>query len=130
MIGPEQIVELMMDFINEMDEAEKSAMLAANAEAREHRTFIEAYADAYRSVSGPNREYRQALVDDVTKDIRFNYESAKDASKLAFQHIQNVRQKLSALQSAARTVTEEAAFSRTGPNLESEVRSGYTERYG
>lgn len=122
-VTPERVVTMMMDFIQDMDEAEKNALAKAKAEAEQHYVFITAYANAWREVQGPNREYREAIVDDVTKEERMKYEVAKDESKVAFQHIQNVRQKLSALQSASRTVAEEAAFSRTGPNLEGEVES-------
>lgn len=114
---------MMLDFIEEMDTAEKDAHEKSRCEVDTHYVFITAYANAWRKVVGPNREHREALVDDMTKDERAAYEKAKDDSKLAFQHIQNVRQKLSALQSASRTVAEEAAFSRTGPNLEQEVES-------
>ena len=120
---PDGIVSMMLDFIRDMDEAEVKARDAYKMERDYQRDYTEAYAAAWRKVEGPNREYREAIVDDEVRGIRYELDRAKAESKLAHQRQLNVRQALSALQSAARTVGEEAAFSRTGPNLESEVRS-------
>lgn len=124
--SPAQVVGMMMQFITELGEAQNAYDKAVHIEVDLHREFITEQAAAWREVQGPNREYREAMVDDATKDRRHQYESAQADTKVAYQRVLSKRQALSALQSAARSVTEEMGFSRTAPNVE----GLYTERYG
>lgn len=116
--SPEQVVGMMLEFIKDLQIAENVFEDKIHEEVRQHRSFIEAYAASYREVKGPNREYRNAVVDDETREERFVYESAVADAKVAYQRLLNKRHSLSALQSAARSVTEEAAFSRTSPLMD------------
>ena len=114
---------MMMDYIQEMDRAEQNARQAYEMERGAEFAYTTALAAAWKDAVGSNREQRTAWVDDQVKDLKFEYEKHKSEAKLAYHRQLNVRQALSALQSMSRTVGEEAAFSRTGPNLESEVRN-------
>lgn len=116
-ITPAQMVAMMLDASAKIDEAQKELERALHVEVTQHRVFIRAKAGAWREVKGPNREYREAMVDDITQNERYDYENAVADSKAAQEAVRNERQKLSALQSAANSVKEEAALARVGPDL-------------
>lgn len=114
-LTPTELVEMMLTASNDIDTCQKALEKALHAEARAHRHLIRAEARAWREVQGPNREHRQAMVNEQVQEERYTYEVCVAESKVALEGVRNERQKLSALQSAANSIKEEAALARTGP---------------
>lgn len=115
-LTPTELVEMMLQASNDIDAQQKLLEAALHAEAKAHRHLIVAEASAWREVKGPNREYRTAMVNERVQAERYTYEVAVAESKVALEGVRNERQKLSALQSAANSIKEEAALARTGPD--------------
>lgn len=115
MILPAQIVDAMLAHITELDACEKDLEVALTTEYHTKVNLQRATAIAYRTIEGSNREYRKAMVDEAVIKEWEKAEEATVEAKLAYQRMLNKRQALSALQSAARSVTEEAALARVGP---------------
>lgn len=119
-LTPTELVSMMLEASNDIDTAQRELETSLHAEARAHEKFIMAQANAWRGVTGPNKEFRIAMVNEITVKERYTYEVQVASSKVALEAVRNERQKLSALQSAANSIKEEAALARTGPDLTSE----------
>lgn len=114
-ISPAEMVRSTLQAINDLDEAQARLEDALHLEVRCNGELIRALAKAWKSVQGPNREYRQALVEDQCVIQITEYESAKADSKMLMEKVRNKRQTLSAYQSAMNSIKEEAGHSRFGP---------------
>jgi hypothetical protein len=114
-LTPVQMVNLMLKAGEAIETAQNELAEALPREADLHEVYIRAKAEAWRAVEGRSREEREAYVDDSARSARHDYERAVARSKAAMENVRNKRQKLSALQSAANSIKEEAALARTSP---------------
>lgn len=114
-ITPEQMVAMMLHYIEELDVAQKELESALHDEAIARKKLTKVRAIAWREVKGSNREIREALVDEQTIEERFDLDIAVGDAKSAMESVRNKRQQLSGVQSASNSIKEDAQFSRTGP---------------
>lgn len=120
-ISPYQLVRAMLDMSESMDRftVEYREAMFVEAEAEEtYRTLRAVKWQAAESVLGlkANVGQKQAWVDGDCAAARRSRDEAIGHTKACFERVRNTRQKLSALQSAANAIKEEAAFARTGPD--------------
>jgi hypothetical protein len=114
-LTPAGMVSLMLRAGESIEDAQRELQTALPAEADLHEVYIRMKAEAWRTVEGRSREEREAYVDDMAREARHKFERAVARSKVAMENVRNKRQKLSALQSAANSIKEEAALARTAP---------------
>ena len=110
------MVESTLQAIEDLDEAQANLERALHEEVRFSGELVKARAKAYKNVTGPNREYREAMVDEACLLQATAYEAAKADSKIFMEKVRNKRQTLSAYQSAMNSIKEEAAHGRMGPS--------------
>lgn len=116
-LTPAELVKMMLDQFERIDNAQKRLEVALKMEAGFNNILIKARANAWREVQGPNREYREALVDEASAEQLVQYQDAQNEARVSLEAVRNERQKLSALQSAANSIREEAALARVGPDM-------------
>ena len=117
---------MMLTYIGDLDVRQKQLENALHAEADARRTYTKARAVAWKEVKGPNREVREAIVDDETCDERHNLDMAVGEAKAAMEAVRNARQSLSGVQSVSNSVKEEAQFTRTAPLDEAVMQEAYS----
>lgn len=118
-LTPTQVIEMMMNRAKALDEAQKELAESLRQEADAEHAYRLGKAKGWVMVSPEmNVAQREAWVNGETADLRHTRDIAVGRSKAWMEQVRNVRQQLSALQSAANSLKEEAAFSRVGPGLD------------
>lgn len=116
-ITPSQLVEMMMVRAATLDEAQKDFEACLQQEAYHEREYRKAKMQFWVEAPVSNVSEREAWVNGKSAEHRFLRDLAQGKSKAALEKIRNVRQQLSALQSAANAIKEEAAYERVGPPI-------------
>lgn len=119
-LTPSQLVHLMLEHIEQLEHAQNNLRRSLVDEAHADFHYRDAKADAWEQVEGRNADERIAKVDAAVGTLRLHRDLAVANSKADLEDVRNKRQSLSALQSAAHSIREEAAFSRVGPQLDME----------
>lgn len=115
-VTPQLIIEMMLKQFDALDDAQRMLEKALNGEPDAERTYREARAECWPSVQGTATE-KEDMVNAMTADQRRARDMAQSFSKAMMEKVRNERQKLSALQSAANAIREEAALARVGPEM-------------
>lgn len=110
----------MLTYVGELDEAQKQLHNALHSEANMEHIYRQERRKAFISAEAGTVDERNAEVDATCADARRERDRATGDAKAALEAVRNKRQSLSALQSIANSVREEAAFARVGPDVEKE----------
>lgn len=114
-LTPPEVISRIFLHITKLETAMSELSRALRKEPDIHQKLIRAEAQAWRTVEGRSREEREAYVDDQCAEQIRDYEIAQAHSKLMLKEVESLRQALSALQSAAKSVEAEAMHYRTAP---------------
>lgn len=114
---PDQMVASILHYSAELDGAEREYEIALHHEANTKEVVRVALAIAWSEVEGPNREYREALVEADASDLLRHEDLAVGHTKWCFEKIRNKRQQLSAIQTSANSVKEVSQYERVGPEV-------------
>lgn len=112
--SPRQLVEMMIEASRALDAAQRDLEERVRAEAHSEAEYRKARASAYLATSGTVGE-REAHVDKAVATERYAAHLAEGLAKSALENVRSKRGQLSALQSIANALKEEAMFARTGP---------------
>ena len=111
---PAQLVELLFQVKTELDAAQDELVSASRDLPEKERIYRKGRAQAYLQVSG-TADAKKAQVDALTADLRFDRDIADGLRNAALENVRSKRTQLSALQTIANSVKEEAALARTSP---------------
>lgn len=120
-ITPTDMVAMMLRAIQDLDEAQNLLEVALHNEARKDKEYRDDKHMGWQRAEGRSVDERVAHVDFLCGESRLRRDLAVAESKSLLERVRNKRQSLSALQSAANSIKEEAAHSRVGPDLMQEV---------
>lgn len=113
---PGELVSMMIEASRALDEAQRELLEKVHKEARAVMEYRKARANAYLATEGRTVNEREAAVDKVTAEEGYAARLSEGLAKAALESVRNRRSQLSALQTVASSVKEEAALARTGPS--------------
>jgi hypothetical protein len=111
---PAELVEQMRAASQALDAALRDLIDQSRKEAEADRHFRYAWSAGYLETSGTVAE-REAETTILTEKERFELKLAEGLARSALEAVRSKRTQLSALQSAANAIREEAALARVGP---------------
>lgn len=126
-LTPGELVEMMLDARGDLDTAQNNLRDSLHYEAAAEQEYRVAKAKAWAACPETGTAAsKEAWVDAECAAARRTRDDAVAESKAWMEEVRNKRQILSALQSVANSVREEAALARVGPELEGfmEARHG------
>lgn len=118
-LTPAECVSRMLDASTALDEAQRNLRDALHFEAAAEQEYREAKAKAWTELPDMGTAaMKEAIVQGQSAKARRVRDDAVAESKAWMEEVRNKRQVLSALQSVANSIKEEAALARTGPSVE------------
>lgn len=104
----------MLRLSHNLDQALEELVRAARQYAHDEDHYRSAHAKAYLAASGP-AHLRRAVADSETSAERYAAHLSEGLKVAALEAVRSRRAQISALQSIANVIKEEAAYGRTGP---------------
>lgn len=122
-ITPFMMVELTLEASRRMDTVQQNYRMAAHFEADCEENYREEIAEAWANLpvhlthDKVSVRAKEAWVESATASYRAVRDHARVEAKAWFEAIRNARQVLSALQTAANMIKEDAGFTRQDPSI-------------
>lgn len=116
-ITPAQMVSMTLDYIKDLENAQRELDESLHNEARKEQAYRVARGKAWSQAEGRTGDERVDHVNAMTAAERLERDLAVATSKAKMELVRNKRQSMSAIQTAANSIKEEAAFSRVGPDV-------------
>lgn len=112
---PSQLVDMMLTASRDLDQAHVELERRVHEKAESEHVYRLAKSNAYLATSGTVGE-REAYVYKTVAEERKRAKLAADLSQSALEAVRSKRSQLTALQSIANSIREEARLARSGPD--------------